>query len=132
MRKSKGKWIVVGLSSVALSLSLQVVNAEELDQVDNNVQKQASGQTVEELISAEKAALSTDELPANLDDLSVEPIEVSELENKEVDENERLKALSDAESEAEEDVENISTEKTSEETTAEEINQETISASHYL
>lgn len=132
MRKSKGKWIVVGLSSVALSLSLQVVNAEELDQVDNNVQKQTSGQTVEELVSAEKAALSTDELPANLDDLSVEPIEVSELENKEVDENERLKALSDAESEAEEDVENISTEKTSEETTAEEINQETISASHYL
>lgn len=132
MRKSKGKWIVVGLSSVALSLSLQVVNAEELDQVDNNVQKQTSGQTVEELVSAEKAVLSTDELPANLDDLSVEPIEVSELENKEVDENERLKALSDAESEAEEDVENISTEKTSEETTAEEINQETISASHYL
>ena len=123
MRKSKGKWIVVGLSSVALSLSLQVVNAEELDQVDNNVQKQASGQTVEELVSAEKAALSTDELPANLDDLAVEPIEVSELENKEVDENERLKALSDAESEAEEDVENISAEKTSEE-----INQETISA----
>ena len=77
MRKSKGKWIVVGLSSVALSLSLQVVNAEELDQVDNNVQKQTSGQTVEELVSAEKAALSTDELPANLDDLSVEPIEVS-------------------------------------------------------